>query len=70
MSGSNNDITERIAIFQRKEVRRTLHNNEWWFVIADWVAALTDTADVKSYRRDMRRDPELDRGWGNISTPL
>jgi DNA-damage-inducible protein D len=61
----------RIAIFQRKEVRRTLHNNEWWFVIADVVAALTDSADVKSYMRDMRRrDPELDKGWGNISHPL
>ena len=60
-----------IAIFQRKEVRRTLHNNEWWFVIADVVAALTDTPDVKSYMRDMRRrDPELAKGWGNFSHPL
>ena len=33
----------RIAIFQRKEVRRTLHNNAWWFVIADVVAAATRT---------------------------
>jgi hypothetical protein len=30
-----------IALFQRTEVRHTLHNNEWWFVIADVVAALT-----------------------------
>ena len=29
----------RIAVFQREEVRRTLHNNEWWFVIG----ALTRT---------------------------
>ena len=29
----------RIAVFERKEVRRTLHNNERWFVIADVVAA-------------------------------
>lgn len=59
-----------IAIFQRKEVRRTLHNNEWWFVITDVIAVLTDTSDVKSYMRDMRRrDPELDKGWGKISHP-
>ena len=25
----------RIALFQHKEVRRTIHNNEWWFVITD-----------------------------------
>jgi prophage antirepressor-like protein len=61
----------RIAIFQRKEVRRTLHNNEWWFVIADVMAALTDSAGVRSYTRDLRRrDPELDKGWGRSATPL
>jgi hypothetical protein len=71
MSASSKETSTRIAVFQRKEVRRTLHNNEWWFVIADVVAALTDSADVKSYMRDMRRrDPELDKGWGKISHPL
>ena len=34
----------RIALFQRKEIRRTIHNNEWWFVITDVIAALTDSA--------------------------
>jgi len=68
---SQQDESTRIAVFQRKEVRRTLHNGEWWFVIADVVLALTNTTDVKSYMRDMRRrDTELDQGWGNISHPL
>ncbi|MCW5551360.1 MAG: Bro-N domain-containing protein [Verrucomicrobiae bacterium] len=61
----------RIALFQRKEVRRTIHNNEWWFVIADAVAALTDSVDPQGYIKDMRRrDPELAKGWGQIATPL
>lgn len=61
----------RIAIFQRKEVRRTLHNNEWWFVIADVVAALTDSADVTQYVHKLRqRDPELAKGWVQIVHPL
>ena len=61
----------RIALFQRKEVRRTIHNNEWWFVIADIVAALTDSVDPQGYIKDMRRrDPELAKGWGQIATPL
>ncbi|MBL7986387.1 MAG: hypothetical protein JNM91_15380 [Flavobacteriales bacterium] len=39
--------------------------------MSDVVAALTDTADVRSYMRDVRRrDQELDKGWGNISHPL
>ncbi len=28
MSASNEETSTRIAVFQRKEVRRTLHNNE------------------------------------------
>lgn len=61
----------RIAIFQRTEVRRTLHNNEWWFVIADVVAALTDSADVTQYIHKLRqRDPELAKGWVQIVHPL
>jgi len=61
----------RIAVFQRKEVRRTLHNNEWWFVITDVVAALTDSVDPAGYIKDMRRrDEALSKGWGQIATPL
>src|SRR5437867_4170430 len=61
----------RIALFQRKEIRRVIHNNEWWFVITDVVAALTDSVDPQGYTKDMRRrDPELAKGWGQIATPL
>jgi hypothetical protein len=30
----------RVALFQSREIRRTLHNDEWWFVITDIIAAL------------------------------
>ena len=61
----------RIALFQHKQIRRTIHNNEWWFVIADVVAALTDSVDPQGYLKDMRRrDSELTKGWGQIATPL
>jgi DNA-damage-inducible protein D len=62
---------KRIALFQRKEIRRTIHNDEWWFVITDVIAALTDSVDPQGYLKDMRRrDPELNKGWGQIATPL
>jgi hypothetical protein len=61
----------RIALFQRKEVRRTIHNNEWWFVVVDVVAALTDAADPTDYLNKIRRrDPELAKGYGQIVHPL
>jgi len=36
----------RIALFQKKEIRKTLHQNEWWFVLTDVVAVLTDCNTV------------------------
>ena len=56
---------KKIAIFQQKEIRKTIHNNEWWFVIEDVVFALTDSKNPKGYIKDMRRrDAELTKGWG------
>jgi len=65
------EITTKIALFKGKEIRRTLHNGEWWFVIVDVVVALTDSAQPEGYIKDMRRrDSELSTGWGQIATPL
>src|SRR3990167_9427516 len=61
----------KIAIFKGKGIRKTVHNNEWWFVIVDVVAALTDSVQPEGDLKDMRRrDPELSKGWGQIATPL
>ena len=46
----------RIALFQKKEIRKTLHAGEWWFVIVDVVAALTDTSNPAGYLKDMRTE--------------
>ncbi len=63
--------TTKIAVFRKKEIRKTIHNNQWWFVIKDVVAALTDSAQPDGYIKDMRRrDTELAKGWGQIATPL
>ena len=65
------EITTKIAIFQRKEIRKTLHKNEWWFSVADVVEALTDTVNVRDYIKKMRkRDKELDSYWGTNCPPL
>ena len=64
-------ITTKIAFFRKKEIRKIIHNNEWRFVIADIVAALTDSVQPEGYIKDMRRrDEELAKGWGQIATPL
>nr|MBC8362917.1 Bro-N domain-containing protein [Candidatus Desulfatibia profunda] len=61
----------RIAVFKSRGIRKTLHNNEWWFLISDVVEILTDSTDPSGYIKDMRRrDNELSKGWGQIATPL
>ena len=72
MSGeSPADSQGKIVVFGSKQIRRTWHEGQWFFCIADVVAALTDSADVKQYIKKMRRrDPELDSYWGTICTPL
>jgi hypothetical protein len=70
----NNTILEsstKIAIFKGKEIRKTIHNGEWWFSVADVVEALSDSVDVRQYIKRMRsRDEELNNNWGTICTPL
>ena len=56
-----------IAVFRGKGIRKTLHNNEWWFVVEDVILALIDSSDPKQYIQRMKqRDPELSKGWVQI----
>lgn len=68
----NDEITTtKIAIFRKKEIRKTIYKNEWWFSVVDIVEALTDSVDVKQYIKKMRqRDSELNSYWGTNCTPL
>jgi hypothetical protein len=64
MNDPSQNPETRIALFQRKEVRRAIRNNEWWFVVEDVVLALIESRDPKQYIQRMKqRDPELGKGW-------
>lgn len=53
-------MTTKIAIFESKKIRKTLHQNEWWFAINDVIEALTDSRDPAQYfKRIKQRDNEL-----------
>ena len=56
-----------LAIFKGRQIRKTIHKNEWWFVVEDVVVALTDSVNPKDYINKMRRrDAELSKGYGQI----
>ena len=68
--------TTKIALFRGQGIRKTLHENEWWFVVNDIVEALTDSTDPAQYfKRIKQRDRELSdllekRGGYNLYHPL
>lgn len=55
-----------IKLFQDKKIRSVWNEEEeqWYFVVEDVVAALTDSSDPKQYVKRMKqRDAELAKGW-------
>lgn len=47
--------TTKIAIFRKKEIRKTIFNNEWWFSVVDVCGALTDSLDAGAYWRKLKQ---------------
>jgi len=44
-----------LAVFKERQIRRTLHNNEWWFSVVDVCAVLTESADAGAYWRKLKQ---------------
>jgi DNA-damage-inducible protein D len=44
-----------IAVFKGKQIRRTVHDNEWWFSVVDVCGALTDSPDAGAYWRKLKQ---------------
>ncbi|MCL2689688.1 MAG: phage antirepressor protein [Chitinispirillia bacterium] len=60
-----------LIVFQGRKIRRTFHNEEWWFSVEDVALALVDTVNVKDYINKMRRrDVALSEGYGQRASAL
>lgn len=60
-----------IELFGNKEIRRILHDKEWWFSLNDILESLLDVSDGSAYARKIKeRDEGLKQGWDQIVTPL
>lgn len=44
----------QLAIFKGKNIRKILHENEWYFSVIDVVAALTDSSNPRDYWYKMK----------------
>lgn len=64
-------IDTNITIFEDKQVRRTWHNEQWYFAVNDIVKVLAESTDPQQYIKRMKlRDPELSVKMGTICTHL
>lgn len=53
-----------IAVFQESAIRRTWHNEEWWFSIIDVVGALSESNNPNRYWSDLKRKLAQEAGSG------
>jgi len=48
-------MENKLIVFKGKEIRRKLHNNEWWFSVVDVCGALTSSPDAGAYWRKLKQ---------------
>lgn len=60
-------LTNAMIVFQGDNIRRTWHNDGWWFVLEDIIIVLTESHNPKQYIQKMKqRDESLAQGWVQI----
>src|SRR3990172_6018883 len=58
-----------LAVFKGKRIRRTLHNDEWWFSIVDIVEVLTGTERPRKYWSDLKKKLS-EEGYDELSEKI
>ena len=54
--------TNKVILFQEKEIRRVWHNEEWYYSVVDIVRILTDSPNPSRYWADLKRRVEKEAG--------
>lgn len=63
----------QVKLFESRQIRSRWNEEDqrWYFSVADVVAVLTDSANVRDYIKKMRRrDAALNAKWGTMCPPL
>ena len=62
-----NYLETGLSVFEDKHIRKTWHNEEWWFSVVDIVAALTESTDANDYWYRLKKR-ELEESEIELST--
>ncbi len=58
-----------IAVFRGKEIRKTIHKNEWWFSIIDVIEVLTGSDRPRKYWSDLKNSM-ISEGYIEVSEKI
>ena len=61
--------TTKIAIFRKREIRKTIYKDEWWFSVIDIVEALTGTNRGRKYWSDLKKKL-IEEGYSEVSEKI
>lgn len=56
----------KLIVFENKQIRRSWHNEEWWFSVVDVVEVLTDSTVPKRYWTDLKRNLAEVEGFNEL----
>lgn len=59
-------VSSKIAIFRGKQIRKTIHDNEWYFSIVDIVEVLTNSSIPRRYWSDLKSKLTDDEGFSQL----
>jgi len=59
----------KLAVFKGKGIRKTIHENEWWFSVVDVVEVLTGTDRPRKYWSDLKKKL-MDEGCYEVSEKI
>ena len=65
----NTENTSRLAVFEGKQIRKVLHEGEWWFSIIDVIEVLVGGDRPRKYWNDLKKKL-LQEGYGQLSEKI
>ena len=65
----NSEETPKLAVFEGKQIRKALHEGEWWFSIIDVVEALVGGERPRKYWNDLKKKL-LQEGYDQLSEKI
>lgn len=62
-------MENKLVVFKGKQIRRTLHENEWWFSVIDVIEAVTGTDRPRKYWNDLKNKIKVE-GYVEVSEKI